>query len=201
MRLVLRCSVQEAESIARVLFALATAGLAAGVWWLWYADNWGLTPARAAQRDGFCENAPVTKVQRQTATTAIVVCQGLPGSLDGGHVAVWRLPWRLWWASPQGANFSYRPPDAVSTERVDYVHYGPTQSAYTSLILLGRSRSSDVAAVEARLSDGRTLKNEVTDGLFVFDAPIQAVGIKVDELKLIGHNNQVVQRIEVKPGY
>lgn len=187
--------------MARLLFAVATAGLAVGVWGLWHGDNWGLTPVRAAQRDGFCENAPVTKVQRQTATTAIVVCQGLPGALDGGHVVVSRLPWGLWWASPQGANFSYRSPEAVSTEWVYYVHYGPTQSAQTSLILLGRSLSADVAAVEARLSDGRTLNNAVTDGLFVFDAPIQAVGVKVDELRLMGHDNQVMQRIAVKPGY
>ncbi|MBD1876453.1 hypothetical protein H6F75_23470 [Nodosilinea sp. FACHB-131] len=201
MRSGLLFSDREVRGIARGLFAVATAGLAAGVWWLWYADNWGLTPERAAQRDGFCENAPVTKAQRRTATTAIVVCQGLSGPLDGGHVVVGRLPWGLWWASPQGANFGYRSPDAVSTEWVDYVHYGPTQSADTSLILLGRSRSSEVAAVEAQLSDGRTLKNEVANGLFVFDAPIQAVGVKVDELRLIGHDNQVMQRIEVKPGY
>lgn len=187
--------------MVRRLSAVAAAGLVVGVWGLWHADNWGLTPARAAQRDGFCENALVTKTQRQTATTAIVVCQGLPGALDGGHVMVSRLPWRLWWASPQGANFSYRSPDTVSTEWVDYVHYGPTQSAQTSLILLGRSLSADVAAVEARLSDGRTLNNAVTNGLFVFDAPIRAVGVKVDELRLLGHDNQVVQRIAVKPGY
>ncbi|OKH47480.1 hypothetical protein [Phormidium tenue] len=180
---------------------MATAGLIVGVWGLWRADNWGLTPARAAQQDGFCENARITKTQRQTATTAIVVCQGLPDALDGGHVVVSRLPWGLWWASPQGANFSYRPPDAVSTEWVDYVHYGPTQSAHTSLILLGRSRSADVAAVEARLSDGRTLNNEVTDGLFVLDAPIRSVGVKVDELRLLDHDHQVMQHLVVKPGY
>lgn len=40
------------------------------------------------------------------------------------------------------------------------------------LILLGQSRSAKVAAVEAGLSDGRTCKNEMLNGLFVSDAPL-----------------------------
>ncbi|MBD2256368.1 hypothetical protein [Pseudanabaena sp. FACHB-2040] len=84
---------------------------------------------------------------------------------------------------------------------MEYSHAGPTQSVHTSLILLGQSHSTEVAAVEAVLSDGRTLRNEVTNGLFVFDAPIQAVGVKVDELKVIGRDNQILQLIEVKPNY
>lgn len=132
---------------------------------------------------------------------AIVVCQGMSTPLDGGHVIVSRLPWGVWWASPSGGNFSYQAPEIRSTELVDYLHAGPTQSVHTTLILLGRSHSANVAAIEASLSDGRTLRNEVTNGLFVFDAPIQAIGVKVNELKVIGRDHQVLQRIQVKPGY
>lgn len=183
----------------QVITLLTFISLITGVWYIWHVDNWGLTPERAANRDGYCENAPIMKAQQQTATTAVVVCQGMPG-LDGGHVLVTRLPWGVWWASPNGGNFSYQSPEVISTELVDYIYAGPTQSVHASLILLGRSHSAEVATIEARLSDGRILKNEVTNGLFVFDAPIQAVGIKVDELKVIGQNNQLLQFIKVKPG-
>lgn len=187
--------------ISQTTLVLFFFSLLAGGWYIWHIDNWGLTPERAARRDGYCKDAPVVKAQQQTPTTAIVVCQGLPAPLDGGHVLVSRLPWGVWWASPSGGNFSYQSPEVVSTKLVDYIHFGPTQSVHTSLILLGRSRFPEVTMVEARLSDGRTLRNEVTKGLFVFDASIKAVGVKVDELKMVGQDNQVLQRIRVRPGY
>lgn len=175
--------------------------LVAGVGYLWHIDGWALTPEQAARRNGYCKDAPVVKAQRQSPTIALVVCQGMPTPLDGGHVLVSRLPWGLWWASPSGGNFSYQSPEVISTHLVDYIHSGPTQSVHTSLILLGRSRSAEVATVEARLSDGRTLRNEVTNSLFVFDAPIQAIGVQVAELRIIGHKNQILQSIQVQPGY
>lgn len=189
------------KEIGRVIMLLAALGITAAVWYIWHIDGWGLTPERAAKRDGLCEGASITKVQRQTPTTSIVVCQGFPDPIDGAYVYVSRLPWGVWRTFPSGGSFSYQSPEAVSTDLVDYIHTGPTQSVHTTLILLGRSRSPEVAAVEAILSDGSTLRNEVTNGSFVFDAPIQAVGVKVDELKVIGQNNQVLQLIEVKPGY
>lgn len=194
MRRILRSGIQG-------IGLLTLLSIIAGIGYLWHADGWALTPERAAKRNGYCQNAPVVKVQQQSPTIALAVCQGMPKPLDGGHVLVSRLPWGLWWASPSGGNFSYQSPEVVSTPLVDYIHSGPTQSVYTSLIMLGRSRSADVTRVEARLSDGRTLSNEVTHGLFVFDAPIQAIGVKVTELKVIGQNNQILQHIEVKSGY
>ncbi|MDX2243618.1 MAG: hypothetical protein NW224_23305 [Leptolyngbyaceae cyanobacterium bins.302] len=185
----------------QVITLLTFISLITGIWYIWHIDNWGLTPERAASRDGYCENAPIMKTQQQTATTAVVVCQGLAGSQDGGYVLVTRLPWGVWWASPNGGNFSYQSSEVISTDLVDYIHAGPTQSVYTSLILLGRSQSTEVAAIEAKLSNGRTLKDNVTNGLFIFDAPIRAVGVQVDELKVIGQNNQILQLIKVKPGY
>jgi hypothetical protein len=189
------------ERTSQLIMLLVILGIPAAVWFVWHIDDWGLTPERAARRDGYCKDASLVKVQRQPPNTTLVVCQGLPNALDGGYVYVSRMPWGTWWASPNGANFSYQAPEVVSTELVDYLHGGPTQSVHTSLILLGRSRSPDVTAVEAHLSDGRILKNEVTNGLFVFDAPIGAVGIKVDTLNVVGQDNQVVQHIQVKPGY
>lgn len=106
-----------------------------------------------------------------------------------------------WWATPSGGNFGYQSSKTISTELVDYIHFGPTQSIHTSLILLGRGHSAEVTAVEAILSDGRILRDEVVNGLFVFDAPIQAVGVKVDELRVVGQNNRLLQFIKVKPGY
>ncbi|MBD2106771.1 hypothetical protein [Nodosilinea sp. FACHB-13] len=180
---------------------LAPLSVIAVIWCLWLIDDWGLTPERAARRDGLCKHAPAIKAQQQTPTTAIVVCQGWPTPPEGAYVRASRLPWGVWWAPPNGGTFSYESSEAVSTELIDYIHFGPTQSVHTSLILLGRSRSAEVAVMEAKLSDGRTLSNEVTNGLFVFDAPIQAVGVKVDELKIIGQDNQVLQLIQAKPGY
>ncbi|GAB4227957.1 MAG: hypothetical protein Kow00121_56790 [Elainellaceae cyanobacterium] len=187
--------------ISQVTILLASLGVATAVWYAWHADNWGLTPERAARRDGYCQDAAVMKTQQQTPTSAIVICQGLSTSSDGGYVYVSRLPWGVWWASPSGGNFSYQSSETTSGELVDYIHFGPTQSAYTSLILLGRSRVAEAIAMEAVLSDGRTLRDEVVNNLFVFDAPIQAVGVKVDELRVIGQDNQVLQLIEVKPAY
>jgi hypothetical protein len=187
--------------IFRAILLLTSLGMATAVWFIWHVDDWGLTPERAARRDGYCENAPQVKAQQKTSNLAIVVCQGLPSPLDGGHVYVSRMPWGVWWASPSGGNFSYSAPEVMSTELVNYIHSGPTQSVHTSLILLGRSRSPNVIALEATLSDGRTLRNDVTNGLFVFDAPIQAVGVKVDELRVLGQDDQVLQQIAVKPGY
>lgn len=139
------------------------------------------------------------KVQQQTPTTAIVVCQGMPTPFDGGYTPVSRLPWGVWWAPPNGGSVSFQPPEAVLTELVNYLHHGPIHSIHTTLILLGRVRSTEVTALEARLSNGKTLRNEVTNGLFIFDAPIRSIGVKVNELKVIGQNNQVLQRIQVKP--
>lgn len=180
---------------------LTMIGLITGVWYLWRVDNWGLTPERAARQAGYCKDAAAVKVQQQTPTTVLVVCQGLPTPLEGGHVITSRLPWGVWWASPSGGNLSYQSPEAVSTELVDYIHFGPTQSVHTSLILLGRSRSTEVAVIEATLSDGRTLRNEVANGLFVFDAPLQSVGVEVDKLTVIGQDNQILQLIEVSSDY
>ncbi|HSM83360.1 MAG TPA: hypothetical protein VLS96_16865 [Nodosilinea sp.] len=189
------------KKTSRAIMLLAPIGVMAGIWGIWHLDDWGLTPERAARRDGLCEKAPIIKAQQQTPTTAIVVCQGWPTPAEGAHVQVSRLPWGVWWMPPSGGTFSFQSSEAVATELVDYIHFGPTQSAHTSLILLGRSRSAEVAAMEARLSDGRTLSNEVTNGLFVFDAPIRAVGVKVDELKVMGPDRQVLEVINVKPGF
>jgi hypothetical protein len=180
---------------------LGSLGIALAGWYFWHIDGWGLTPERAAKRDGFCEGASIMKVEQQTPSTALVLCQGLPTSLDGGYVHVSRMPWGAWWASSSGANFSYQSPEIVSTQLVDYSHFGPTQSVHTSLILLGRSNSADVTTVEATLSDGRTLRDEVVNGLFVFDAPIQAIGVKVDELKVIGQDKQILEIVKVRPAY
>lgn len=190
------------KEIGRVTMLLVTLGITAAVWYIWHMDGWGLTPERAAKRDGLCEDVSIVKVQRQSPTTSIVVCQGFPPPIDGAYTYVSRVsPWGIWRASQRGGTFSYQPPDAVSTDLVDYIYGGPTQSVHTTLILLGRSRSPEVTSVEAILSDGRTLRNEVTNGSFIFDAPIQAVGVKVDELRVVGQNNQVLQLVEVKPGY
>lgn len=190
------------KKISQAILLVASLGIAAAIPVIWHLDSWGLTPERAARRDGYCQDAPLMKAQQQTPTTAIVVCQGLPTSLDGGHVVVSRLPWGVWWASPTGGNFSYQATRTTSnTTLVDYIHSGPTQSVHTSLILLGRVRSPDVTALEATLSNGRVLKNEVTNGLFVFDAPLQTIGVKVDQLKILGQGNQVLQLVKVKSGY
>lgn len=189
------------KEIGRVTMLLVTLGITAAVWYIWHMDGWGLTPERAAKRDGLCKDASIVKVQRQSPTTSIVVCQGFSAPIDGAYTYVSRLPWGVWRAYPSGGSFSYRSPEAVSTDLVDYIYTGPTQSIHTTLILLGRSRSPEVTAVEAILSDGRTLRNEVTNGSFIFDAPIQAVGVKVDELRVVGQNDQILQSFEVKPGY
>jgi hypothetical protein len=188
------------KEIGRVIMLLVTLGITAAVWYIWHMDGWGLTPERAAKRDGLCENTFILKVQRQSPTTSVVVCQGFPPPVDGAYVYVSRLPWGVWRTFPSGGSFSYQSPEAVSTDLVDYIYTGPTQSVHTTLILLGRSRSPEVTAVEAILSDGRTLKNEVTNSSFVFDAPIQAVGVKVDELRVIGQNNQILQSFKVRTG-
>lgn len=193
--------VREFKGISQFLLPLALLSIVGAIGYIWHVDDWGLTPERAAKRDGYCKDAPVTKAQYQTPTMAIVVCQGMSTPLDGGHVIVSRLPWGVWWASPSGGNFSYQSSEIISTELVDYIHSGPTQSVHTTLILLGRSHSTEVAAIEARLSDRRILRNEVTNGLFVFDAPIQAIGVKVDELTVRGQDNRVLQRLKVKSGY
>jgi hypothetical protein len=189
------------RGIGRVIMLLATLGITAAVWYIWHLDGWGLTPERAAKRDGLCENTSVLKVQRQSPTTSIVVCQGFPPPIDGAYTYVSRLPWGVWRAYPSGGSFSYQSPEIASTDLVDYIHAGPTQSIHTTLILLGRSRSPEVTAVEAILSDGRTLRNEVTNGSFIFDAPIQAVGVKVDELRVVGQNNQILQSFKVRTAY
>lgn len=189
------------KGIGRVIMLLVTLGITTAVWYIWHMDGWGLTPERAAQRDGLCEDASIIKVQRQSPTTSIVVCQGFPAPIDGVYTYVSRLPWGVWRAYSSGGSFSYQSPEAVSTDLVEYIHTGPTQSIHTTLILLGRSRSPEVTAVEAVLSDGKTLRNEVTNGSFIIDASIQAVGVEVDELRVIGQDNQVLQFVEVKPGY
>jgi hypothetical protein len=39
----------------------------------------------------------------------------------------------------------------------------------------------------------------LSHGLFIVDAPMPTVGVNVDELKVIGPDNQVLQRLKIKP--
>lgn len=184
----------------RVMLLTVGMGVSGAIALMWHLDNWGLTPERAAKRDGYCQDATLMKAQRQTRTQYLVVCQGLPNSSDGGHVIVSQMPWGVWWASPSGGNFSYQESDfSSSSDLVDYIHYGPTHSVETSLILLGRVRSAEIVALEATLSNNQILRDQVTNGLFVFDAPIRAIGVQVNELRVIGRDNQILQRIVVSP--
>ncbi|MBD2462534.1 hypothetical protein H6G89_15925 [Oscillatoria sp. FACHB-1407] len=186
------------RGLGLAVMSVSSLGLVGAIALIWHLDNWGITPERAARRDGYCEDAPQIKAQRQTEKTFVVVCQGMAEPFDGGHVIVSQMPWGVWWASPTGSSFSFK--DAISTTNpylIDYFHNGVTHSVHTTLMALGRVHSSEVVALEATLSNGRVLRSDVRDGLFVLDAPIQAIGVRVIELRAIGRDNRVLQRVEV----
>ncbi len=183
------------------LMLVAAAAVAGGIATLWHLDQWGLTPARAAQRTGYCQDAPLVKVDRLTTNTAIALCQGLPAPFNGGYGVMKRQPWGLWWATPEGASVIFQVPESASAPPlVAYVHYGPLQQTGMPLLLWGQVRSPDITAVTATLSNGQTLRDEVVNGLFSFVVPTPTLGLAVEELQVMGQDNQILQRLPIRAG-
>jgi hypothetical protein len=170
---------------------------------LWAEVNaWGFTPENAAQKESaFCEDATQLKTHYRAPNLAVVACYGKPDHLKAGYVVVARLPWGMWSSSNEGSGFNYdRNPNPALRSLIECSSSGPTQSTvYVSPILMGRTLSPSIVAIEAKLNNGQTLRDTVQQGLFVLEAQFQRVGVDVEEVRILGENDRLLHQVKFDP--